>query len=465
MTTDAQTEFACSIYREHLEEAAFLYEQRLVLLEEPDLTWLALASFEKRLEAHLQGLVLGAETALEVVRQHLETRETGSWYAAVRVFCQTARFDDVRIMLGKTDPRDHGMVQVLADALAAEMPDEHPHRWLEKLSPDLERLVPVALKLVGLGRLDAGPSLERLLYEKPPPEPALLAWTTGRATPRAPGMAVFPSTLVELTEHNDPQIRAAAALSLMRTGCGQALEVCREKAGAETWACLPLGLGGGREDVNLLMRAALEHQPADDALTALGLLGHILAVDLLIDFLDQPGPAPGAAKALNLITGAGLHEEFFIADPVDPDELFDDELEKMNQGQSLYPPGNSPGVSARRIVQDKETWRDWWHRNRACFDPGLRYRHGRPFGVDCLLETLQSPSASRQSRQLALEELVIRYGIDIGFETEMFVKRQKKAIASWTGKLRDATDQSGRGLWYFAGTTETNGSQPAGLSR
>ena len=50
---------------EHLEEASFLYEQRIGLYDDPQITWLDIGKFEERLAAHLSGLLSGGRLALE----------------------------------------------------------------------------------------------------------------------------------------------------------------------------------------------------------------------------------------------------------------------------------------------------------------------------------------------------------------------------------------------------------------
>jgi len=57
------------IFEEHLSEASFLYEQRLGLLDDPELTWKEIGDFEERFEAHIDGLVVGEDSALEVCKQ------------------------------------------------------------------------------------------------------------------------------------------------------------------------------------------------------------------------------------------------------------------------------------------------------------------------------------------------------------------------------------------------------------
>ena len=57
----------------------------------------------------------------------------------------------------------------------------------------------------------------------------------------------------------------------------------------------------------------------------------------------------------------------------------------------------------------------------------------------------------RKVRQLSYEELVIRYGVDIPFETDMPVRQQQDAIGKWKSW---ATANEGRfkpGAWYVGG--------------
>ena len=64
--TQVQIDFSSKLYLEHLEEASFLYEQRLDLLDDPELTWRDIEDFEDRFEPHIAGLVVRKELVLDV---------------------------------------------------------------------------------------------------------------------------------------------------------------------------------------------------------------------------------------------------------------------------------------------------------------------------------------------------------------------------------------------------------------
>ena len=131
--------------------------------------------------------------------------------------------------------------------------------------------------------------------------------------------------------------------------------------------------------------------------------------------------------------------------------MFEEELEKLKKGEPLYPEGEEPGMTLTRLSQKPEEWQSWWEENKARFDSKIRYRNGKPYSPACLLENLEHEKSPRQVRQLAYEELVIRYDIDFPFETDMFVFEQKQAIAKYTEWAKENGSRFQPGKWYFAG--------------
>ena len=99
--TQTILDFETELYQEHLEEASFLYEQRLTLFDDPEITWLDIADFEERFEAHIDGLVVGEEPALNVCKTQAMEGDFGELHAAVRVFCRQNRLDFVQEKIWK----------------------------------------------------------------------------------------------------------------------------------------------------------------------------------------------------------------------------------------------------------------------------------------------------------------------------------------------------------------------------
>lgn len=446
--TEVQIDFARGLYLEHLEEASFLYEQRLSLLDDPELTWLDIEDFEDRFEPHIDGLVVGEELALEVCQQQATEGDFGELHAAVRVFCRQNRLDLVQKILEELEIDDEERIQAISDALNFELPESWQKTFIELLNGEQQKLNPILTKLFGYKRIPAGEGMLKLLQQENSDGILNAVWSMGRIREQSARAPLFNICLY----HRDDEIRAEAALALLRLGEPQVITLCLQHASSESWSFLALGLGGSLQVVPTVRQIAATERVTQDCLLALGLLGDISGMNILLQQLSNQDLAEAAAMALYLITGAELFEENFIPEDIDEDELFEEELEKLRKGESLYPSGESPpGITITRISQKIEDWQKWWTENASRFDPSIRYRNGKPYSPACLLENLQSDKSPRKVRQLAYEELVIRYGIDFPFETDMFVAQQKQAITQYSEWIKVNEINFKPGRWYFAG--------------
>lgn len=450
--TEKLVDFATGIYQEHLEEASFIYEQRLYLFDDPEVTWLDIEDFEERFEAHIDGLVVGEELALEVCKTQAIEGDSGELHAAIRVFCRQNRKDLVLGVLEKLDPEDAESMQAVSDALKHEFPESWHDDFFQMLPEDDQKVIPILADLFGYRRMKEGTALLKVLADTPAASLSKLIWSLGRLADegaRAP--------LLKYLQHEDEAVRSATALSLLRLGEQKTIDNCLQEAPVQSWALIPLGLGGNRSAVDVLLEQTRTGNAESHCLMALGLLGDISAIPALLDCLTDSEIAQYAAMALNLMTGAEIYEEAFIPEEIDEDELFEEELEKFRQGEIPTRPDGEPfGTTITRLSQKPEDWQRWWTENKSGFNPGIRYRNGKPYSPACLLENLESEKSPRKVRQLAYEELVIRYGIDFPFETDMLVSQQKQAIAKYAEWIKANGSRFQPGKWYFAGKLMTS---------
>ena len=416
--TQTILDFETELYQEHLEEASFLYEQRLTLFDDPEITWLDIADFEERFEAHIDALVVGEEPALNVCKTQAMEGDFGELHAAVRVFCRQNRLDFVQECLEALDPDDTERVQAISDALNHELPAEWKEEFIRILSKGDQRLIPVVAKLIGYQRLSSGKELLHALQQNNSHAVSNIIWSIGRVREQYARTLLFNKYL----KHEDESVCYATALALLRIGDPQTLDHCLHSVHSKNWPLLPLGLGGSRSTAAVLIKNAVNNKTSADCLIALGLLGDISAVDTLLSDLGNADFAESAAIAFYLITGAEIYEEVFIPEEIDEDELIEEELKKFKEGQVPTRLDGEPfGITITRISQKPEDWQKWWAENKSRFNSGIRYRNGKSYSPACLLENLQSEKSPRLVRQMAYEELVIHYGIDFPFETDMLV--------------------------------------------
>lgn len=436
--------FHIGLFREHLEEASFLYEQRGSLFHDPEITWLDIGEFEERFEAHIVALVAGGDLSLQVCREHSLDGDFGELHAAVRVFCRRKRIDLIQQVLDTLDIKEDERVLAVRNALKQEWPQD----WDQELSRMLEQLpdksIAVMPAVAGFKRIPAEGALSYVLPICPDCVLFPQIKSMGRLQSRSAQAALY-----EHLKHKDPSIQGAAALSLLRMGMplDQAIPANLEQL--KFWQLMHIALAGGPGYVQRLHhRIEGPAGTADEALV-LGVLGDPQSVDGLILYLYRQEEAETVALALNLITGADLYEEVFVPEPIDEDELFEEELDQLHRGEPLFAVGEEPGTLLVQLTRDPQKWESWWRRHRSGFEPGVRFRNGKPYLPECLLDNLHSENSPVIIRQIAYEELVIRYGLDVPFETDMTVKDQLRALAQMDAAVAAARFRPGR--WYFAG--------------
>ena len=435
--------FQHSLYSDHLQSISFLYGQRLSLFSNPEISWKTIQKFEERLEAHLDALT-SDEQALEVCCQQATEGDAGELFAAVLVFCRLGRRDLFINVMEHQDSADTEKLQALVDALKFELPADWQDDFVNLLQTDDEQLCALIATVVGYRRIQAGGGLIQALRRF---QPAPLIRAVGRL--RECGAA---SLLIPALQHEDAAICSAAALALLRLGERQAVDCCREICKEKAWAIIPLALGGGTSVVPLLLEIARPDEASPDALLALGILGDSSAVPILLEKFGGEN-AETAAQALNLLTGAELYERVFIPDEVNEDELFPEELEAFQkEGKVPVKADGTPyGEWVSRLSQNFLEWSEWWGRNSRLFEPATRYRNGALFSPATILGNLHHEKTPHRIRQLAYEELVVRYEVDFPFEADLLVIDQLRVLKDMAQWVTANGSRFQSGAWYFSG--------------
>lgn len=445
--TRSPRRFYVELYEEHLEEASFLYAQRLTLFDDPEITWVTIGEWEERLEAHIDALVVGEDLALEVCLKQAEEGDFGVLFAALCVFCRQRRIDLLKKVMEPLDPEDQEKLQAVADALKYECPPEWESEIAHILPASDPRLVFILATLYGYRRIKAGRGLAADISALPPAAYRALSWAKGRL-----GEKSALSQLHDWLRHEDESVRSAAALALLRIGEQKLLQETSLQEGVPATLWSIRAIAASPSDVPLLLTQVSRSKPTADCLIALGVMGEIATVPVLLSYLMDEELASAAALGLNVITGAELYEKVFIPEIMEEDELFDEEKEQVKKGQPVLRPDGKPyGENVVRLSQKAEEWKAWWTSNQNRFLQGLRYRSGVPVTPAALVENLAFAKTPRKIRQLAYEELVVRYGADIPFETDMLVRQQDDAIAKWKSWAKANEERFKPGEWYLRG--------------
>lgn len=446
MTTSIR-QFRIELFQEHLEEASFLYNQRLAYSHDPELTWRDLDGYEARFDAHIDALVVGTDLALEVCKEHCASGDFGELHAALCVFCRHDRSDLAYAVLQDIDYGDKEVTQAVIDALKTQCPEAWHDDLIRIMLGRCKELIPILASVLAYRRVRIEEPLLRVLKACPSEDLERVIWALGRI-----GSHQCRAALNEYLRSDDADIAAAACRSLIRLGDYHAIRHGLLVAQMKSWPVPALGVGGNHAAVNVLSDLAKGPQVTEDVLLALGLLGDLGSVTIIFNCLTNSDCATAAATALQTITGAALYEEVFVPDEMDPDELFEEERQKYEQTGEVptRPDGEPFGSRVAQISVSPETWRNWLAENKARFDPKLRYRHGKPHSPQALLESLRAEHTPNRIRDLTCDEFVVRYGADVSMQVDMPVRAQDLHLAALEQWVRHNTGKYEPGKWYFA---------------
>ena len=212
------------------------------------------------------------------------------------------------------------------------------------------------------------------------------------------------------------------------------------------------GVAGGRDVVRGLLSSLRTAPNQAEVVMALGLSGELSAVRPLLDLLTDAALAEAASEALTVITGADLIEEVFVPDEIDEEELFPAELAAYKERGEVPRrlDGRPFGDVRRRPSHDRAAWEEQLKSTARGFTAGLRYRWGQPCTPVVLLECLESARFPKRYRPWMVDELRIRYGLDLRLETDMPVGYQQRMIERAIQRLRQQPGGFEPGRWYFA---------------
>lgn len=443
--------FDVGLNEEHLDEISFLYEQRRAGLSTLGRDWRDLSPLEERLEAHLDALVVGGDLALDVCSRAVADGDPGQLFASVSTFCRQNRTELLAETLRILDYQDLRKVEAVGDALKLESPLEWSVFIGDALVRRDARIAPMLAGVAGYRRLRAtAQSLADTLMQQPLHVVTFIDALGKLHATRAQ------DSLLQYIDHQNLQVRRSALIALLR--CDFPASELRSLGvqATETWACVELALCGDRSVRGDLLQGLQAAESPDIFLLALGLLGDLSTIGVLVEALDAEEGVAAAAQALEWITGARLHEQHFVPEDVDEALLFDHELPAWRQYKQAPRrlDGQPYGESFERVCQDKEAWTSWLSNNAQLFDAALRYRNGKPVSPATLLADLTDPGGSVELRRLTALELEIRYRCRVAFEVDMPVATQVRALQQIDAWIRELPERLEPGLWHVRNTSE-----------
>lgn len=443
---ESERRFRAGLYREHVEEAAFLYGQGRHLRGEAGVPWTRLHDLEQRLEAHVDALVVGGRQALDLAGICAAEGDAEEFHVAATLFCRRVAAQPLAQALSRAAEGPADLRTALFDALAAELPPAWEPMCVRAAASGPPRLQPVFRAALSHRRTAHDAQLPAAQQASPEPEDALrLLWSAGRGT----GADDLPALR---TWYGDERgsVREAALCAGMRLGDRNAFDALRA-SGADCPRAL--AVGGGASGARALLARLDSGQATAEDVTAVALLGELTAVRPLLARLADDAIGDAAAWALEVITGAHLFVTRRIDEAGREDELFDDELGRLRE-HGTWPvraDGAPFGSDLSAPTRNTEAWQHWLRDNASRFRAGLRYRMGRPCSPAVSLLMLGAESQPAPVRELLLDELAVRYRIDLRVEADMPVARQRRLLHEGAAVVLARTSSFEPGSWGAVG--------------
>jgi hypothetical protein len=256
----------------------------------------------------------------------------------------------------------------------------------------------------------------------------LVARTIGRLGSKAPRDLLF--HFFKYGRLKD-KVRCEICTALMRLQEKNVIPVLLEKTPIEPWMYLAMGFGGSIAHVSWLEAMARSGYACNELILAIGFLGCASSAILLVDHLENGPYSESAALSLFLITGAELFEDIPSSDPVEEFTLFDETRERTIPAAPLDQSECESATAIRQLSRCKMAWEEWWRINNECFDLQVSYRAGKPHSPFGILKILESEVPPPFLRGMVHDELVIRYGKDLGFDVSLTVKEQRNIIQKY----------------------------------
>lgn len=366
------------ILEEHFEEVGFLWTQRQSAIRSPRYTLRELHELEERIEAHVQGLLVGGEQTAVMLQPGLAAEEAEPAFVAAYVL---SRLDqpDVRTQVWDAFLKAKGPgLTGIAQALC--------HLPVDPVLPKLRQImagtIPVsselkaaAAEVLGFhGRLEVkAPEMERLLKDDNP----AVRETAWRAASN--GIAPAPEAYQAGLRDENVSVRRAALLAAVWGKQAWLLGHCRQAAAKpsanEIDVVWLLGVLGKPAELASIQSVAKATPLGPCRFRVLGALGHPGIVDELLSGMENADPltAVGAAAAFTKITAVKVESDRRAAVPPagghEPDEFEKEFLDEVKL----------PDAAAARAQ---------WQKIKPQFSKGTRWCRGLDLSQGATKEVL-----------------------------------------------------------------------------
>lgn len=408
------------VVQQHAEEAQFLWSSRRRATGNVAFDLASLSALDRRLEAHLAGLLQAADKGWESCLEGLERATAGAVFTcAILAFSDSSKTRMRQTLLAATADVDlsAGLMSALAWIEPARV--DEPIRLLSVSANALHRAI--AIRARALQRDDSASVLQQALRDADPRVRAVALRGFGECMRRQSA-----PVLVEHLKDQDQRCRFWAAWSLALIApnehSAELLEFVDDDDPAVAYGATDLAVRMPPSDkAKELIRHLVNHSRWKGlAEAAVGALGDSSGVPWLIERLHNEAVARVAGASFCAITGVSLSKADLTH--VGSADRADEGHPALGRPWMAATDG-TPMPAASKVEK-------WWSTHRDAFPAGVRLLGGRPVDLPCALETLRT--GNQLMRRSAALEVALRTVDSPLFEVRARGRYQEAQLRQWT---------------------------------
>jgi uncharacterized protein (TIGR02270 family) len=358
------------ILEEHFEEFEFLWGQRQEALRSAEYTLPELLELEERIEAHVQGLLVGGENTIPFIQEGLSQDDPqlafATAYTMLRLNIDSATQQVIDTFLQAEGEQLNGVRQALC------------HGPIDMIYSPLQEALASAAAPIAVSAAEAlafhkrlDPRMPRLseFQQDDNAQVRRAAWRlvilTSTNQPLSPDISSRLSDAAMYDE--DPAVRSEALHAAVWTRQPWVLEHCRklsDEPSSDNWDAIQfLAILGKPSDLSRILVVAKVNELGPQRFRALGAFGHPGVIETLLEGMKSEDPltATAAGEAFTKITGADIESDQTAQVPPE-DGSEPDEFEEEFLDEVALP--NSDSAQAH------------WQQAKAEFSSGTRWCRG-----------------------------------------------------------------------------------------
>jgi uncharacterized protein (TIGR02270 family) len=324
---------------EHFEELEFLWGRRKHALCSSALTYRELLDLEERIEAHVEGLLVGRDDTLPVVRDGLGADDSSVSFAAAYSLLRLQSATSAGMVIESFSQAQEGQLEGIRQALC--------HGPIDLVADSLRQAsatasVPIAAAAIEVLAIHSRLGLEanRLeqVFPDENPEVRLAAWRVNGLIGYVRSQQPYETAFAD----KDARVRREALWSAGWTQQKWLPAACRSlaaKSASENWdAVLLLAVLGKPEELQNILAIAKCAEFGPKRFQILGAYGHPEAVDELLRGMESPDlrGAVAAGAAFTKVTGCDIESDKRVQLPPE-DGSKPDEFEKEFLDEAKLP--------------------------------------------------------------------------------------------------------------------------------